>query len=96
MEAGAVSREEFQASQSQVKDWQIGVVIGSGVYFTGTREEAQDHANAYFAFLETLFKEKGMLFMRKEHTIRVRGSVNVEDESVDDSTTEAGIGELTE
>lgn len=75
--------------------WLIGVTVGSGVVFEGTREEAQEHMNKYVAYLEQMFSEKKLAFLRKEHTIRLKGSVEPDDESLDANASTNGNGLFT-
>ena len=54
-------------------EWAIVVLVASAISFTGSREDAQDHLNAYYAHLETMFKERKLSFVRREHSIVRRG-----------------------
>jgi hypothetical protein len=71
--------------------WLIGVTVGSGVVFKGNREDAQKHMDAYMEHLRGMFVEKGLAFVRKDYTIRLKGDPVV-DESEDVDTTQSGNG----
>ena len=79
-----------------METWLIGVTVGSGVVFQGDREQAQEHLNAYVAHLEGIFKENGLAFVRKEHTIRQKGVAVAEDESIDVNASTNGTGLLSD
>ncbi len=77
-------------------EWLIGVTVGSGVVFKGSEVEAREHMNAYVAHLEGIFKSHGLAFIRKEHTIRMKGAVVPNDESVHENAVTNGNGLVTE
>lgn len=74
--------------------WLIGVTVGSGVVFEGNRAEAQEHLDAYLNYLRDMFTEKGLAFIRKDHTIRLKGEPVVEPEDID--VTQNGNGLVTQ
>lgn len=51
------------------QEWYCIITVGSGVQFKGTSAAATDHLNAYMAHVEKIFRDNGLMFLRKQHMI---------------------------
>lgn len=58
-----------EAEAPEVTTWYVVAISAAGVQVEGTREQAQDTLNMLTAMIETLYKEHGIQYKRREQLV---------------------------